>query len=49
MGKLFFDAINSRDYPLVMGIFAITSILTMVGLIISDILYAVTDPRIKFE
>lgn len=49
MGKLFFDSINARDYPMVMGIFAITSVLTMAGLILSDILYAITDPRIKFE
>jgi peptide/nickel transport system permease protein len=49
MGRLFFDSINSRDYPMVMGIFAVTSVLTMVGLILSDILYAITDPRIKFE
>jgi peptide/nickel transport system permease protein len=49
MGKLFFDSINARDYPMVMGIFTITSILTMFGLILSDILYAIVDPRIKFE
>ncbi|MFP6616571.1 MAG: ABC transporter permease [Candidatus Hydrogenedentota bacterium] len=49
MGRLFYESILGRDYPTVMGIFAITSILTLVGLIISDILYAITDPRIKFE
>lgn len=49
MGRLFYESILGRDYPVVMGVFAITSIMTLVGLIISDILYAVTDPRIKFE
>ena len=49
MGKLFYDSILSRDYPMVMGIFSFTAILTLVGLIISDILYAVVDPRIQFE
>jgi len=49
MGKLSFEAILSRDYPLVMGILSISALLTLVGLIISDLMYAVTDPRIKFE
>lgn len=49
MGRLFYESILARDYPMVMGIFSITAILTLVGLIISDILYALTDPRIKFE
>jgi peptide/nickel transport system permease protein len=49
MGRLFYESILGRDYPVVMGVFAITSILTLVGLLISDILYAIVDPRIKFE
>ena len=49
MGRLGFEAILSRDYPLVMGILAISALLTLVGLILSDILYALTDPRIRFE
>lgn len=49
MGRLFYEAILGRDYPMVMGIFSFTAILTLVGLILSDILYAVTDPRIKFD
>jgi peptide/nickel transport system permease protein len=49
MGRLSFDAILSRDYPLIMGILSIDALLTLVGLILSDILYAIVDPRIKFE
>lgn len=49
MGKLSFEAIVSRDYPLVMGILSISAFLTLIGLIISDLMYAVVDPRIKFE
>lgn len=49
MGRLSFEAILSRDYPLIMGILSISALLTLVGLIISDILYAIVDPRIKFE
>ena len=49
VGKLSFEAILSPDYPLIMGILSIDALLTLVGLIISDVLYAVVDPRIKFE
>ncbi|MBI2435914.1 MAG: ABC transporter permease [Candidatus Hydrogenedentes bacterium] len=49
MGRLSFEAILSRDYPLIMGILSITAFLTLIGLIISDTLYALVDPRIKFE
>lgn len=49
MGRLFYEAILFRDYPVVMGVFSFTAILTLVGLIFSDVLYAITDPRIKFD
>ena len=49
MGRLAFEAILSRDYPLIMGILSISALLTLVGLLISDILYAFVDPRIRFE
>lgn len=49
MGRLAFEAILSRDYPLIMGILSITALLTLLGLIISDILYALVDPKIKFS
>ena len=49
MGRLGFEALVSRDYPLIMGILSVSAFLTLLGLILSDVLYAVTDPRIKFE
>jgi peptide/nickel transport system permease protein len=49
MGRLTFEAILSRDYPLIMGILSISSLLTLFGLILSDVLYAVVDPRIRLE
>ena len=49
MGRLAFEAILSRDYPLIMGILSITALLTLLGLIVSDILYALVDPKIKFS
>ncbi len=49
MGRLAFEAVLSRDYPLIMGEVTIASMLTLAGLLLSDILYVVVDPRIKFE
>jgi len=47
MGKLFYDAVMSRDYPLVMGVLVIGAVLTLVGNLLADICYAVADPRIR--
>lgn len=49
MGQLGFEAVLSRDYPVIMAITTISAVLTLIGLLISDILYAVLDPRIKLE
>lgn len=49
MGLLGFTSIQSRDYPVTMGILVISSLLLLIGNIISDILYASIDPRIRFK
>ncbi|MCA9912929.1 MAG: ABC transporter permease subunit, partial [Anaerolineae bacterium] len=48
LGQLFIQSISARDYPIVMASVFIGAILTIVAYIISDILYAVFDPRIRF-
>ncbi|MFW5432132.1 MAG: ABC transporter permease [Methylophilaceae bacterium] len=47
MGKLFFDSVTSRDFPVVMGILTIGSALTLVGNLIADLAYAWADPRVR--
>lgn len=49
MGRLGFEAVLNRDYPVIMAIATIDAFLTLVSLLISDLLYAVVDPRITFE
>jgi len=49
IGYLGYTSIVSRDYTVVMGILAINTLLILVGNILSDVLYAVIDPRIRFE
>lgn len=47
MGKLFYDSVMMRDFPVVMGILTIGSALTLVGNLIADIAYAWADPRVR--
>jgi microcin C transport system permease protein len=49
MGLLGYSSILNRDYPVTMGILVISSFLLLIGNIISDIIYAVVDPRIRFK
>ncbi len=47
MGQLFYGAVMARDYPLVMGELVIGAFLTLVGNLLSDLGYALVDPRIR--
>lgn len=49
MGMLTIESFSSRDYPVIFSILMIMGILTMVGLLIADILYAWNDPRIRIQ
>lgn len=47
MGRLIVNAVFQRDYPMVMGSVVLASILFIIGVLISDMLYALLDPRIR--
>jgi peptide/nickel transport system permease protein len=47
MGKLFYDAVLMRDFPVVMGILTIGSALTLIGNLLADVAYAWADPRVR--
>ncbi len=47
MGKLFYDGVMMRDYPLIMGVLVIGAVLTLVGNLLADLSYALADPRIR--
>jgi peptide/nickel transport system permease protein len=49
MGKTIVDAINLRDYPLVMGTSLIFGTMVVLGNLAADVLYAVVDPRIRYD
>ncbi len=48
IGLLGYEAVIERDYPIVMGILVISSVLYLLGNILSDICVALVDPRIRF-
>ncbi|HUO85506.1 MAG TPA: ABC transporter permease [Thermoanaerobaculia bacterium] len=47
IGKLYFDAILSRDYPVIMGLSVLTAVAVLGAMLLADLLYAVADPRIR--
>jgi microcin C transport system permease protein len=49
MGYLGYTSILQRDYPVALGILVVSSLLMMIGNILSDVVYAVVDPRIRFK
>jgi microcin C transport system permease protein len=49
MGYLGYTSILQRDYPVALGILVIDSVLLLIGNILSDMIYVVVDPRIRFK
>ena len=49
MGYLGYNSILQRDYPVALGILVISSVLLLVGNILSDVIYVIVDPRIRFR
>ncbi len=49
LGQLSYDAVLARDYPIIMAVFTISSMLTLISILLSDLLLSVVDPRIAFS
>lgn len=49
MGQLYWQAVMSRDYMVIMGGLVISAVLTLLGNLLADISYALADPRIRTE
>lgn len=49
IGRLYFDALGKSDWPLVMVVLFISSVLTVVATLVGDILYTMVDPRIRYD
>ncbi|HOG65776.1 MAG TPA: ABC transporter permease subunit, partial [Spirochaetota bacterium] len=48
IGQLFFESVLYRDYTTIMGLSVLSAILTLFGILLADILYAIADPRISY-
>jgi peptide/nickel transport system permease protein len=49
IGMLTIDALGYRDYPVLMGINLVAASLVIVGNLLADVLYAIADPRVRFQ
>ena len=49
MGRLFIESINQRDYFVIMGLLLVTSIITLFANLLADVVYAIVDPRIRYD
>ena len=47
IGRLMFESVQKRDYPVLQGTFLILAVSVIVANLIADLLYAVLDPRVK--
>ena len=49
IGRMFIQAMYARDYPLLMGILLLGSVMVVLFNLLADIVYGVLDPRIRYE
>lgn len=49
MGLEIVQSIFNRDYPMIVAVFTLTGVMTVTGYLISDILYAIADPRVELK
>lgn len=49
IGQLYMQSFGLRDYPLLMGFTVLIAILTVIGTLLSDLLYRVADPRVRLH
>jgi peptide/nickel transport system permease protein len=49
MGILYLDGVVTRDYPLIMGMVLISAVLIVISNLITDLTYAIADPRIQYD
>ncbi|MCY4541935.1 MAG: ABC transporter permease [Rhodobacteraceae bacterium] len=48
LGRLMFDAVSARDFPLLMGLFVVISSFVIVVNLVTDVVYRLIDPRVRF-
>jgi len=49
MGRMYYDAATSRDYPMLMGVLILGSLVIILSNLLADIFYAYLDPRVRYD
>ena len=49
MGRLYFESLQNRDYPVVLALTVVSALLTLAGSLLADFFYCVADPRVEME
>jgi peptide/nickel transport system permease protein len=49
LGRLFLEGVGQRDYPLIMGMTLFLAIMILIANLITDVVYAIVDPRIRYD
>ncbi len=49
LGRLLLDATRNRDYPLLMAIFILVAVTVVVANVITDVVYTLLDPRVRYS
>ncbi len=49
MGTLYMDGVSTRDYPLIMSMVLISAVVIVVSNLLTDLTYALVDPRVRYE
>jgi len=49
LGRLMFDAVSARDYPLLMGLFFVLSTFVIIINLLTDVVYRMVDPRVRLN
>ena len=48
-GRLLYEAIMARDYPVLLGLFTVLSIMVIIANVVTDVIYALIDPRVTYK
>ena len=49
MGRLFVEGVEARDYPLIMGLILVLAIIILLANLLTDVAYALIDPRVRYD
>ena len=49
MGRQFIQAVETFDYPVLMGILLVTAVIVVFANLVADVAYAIVDPRVVYD